>query len=144
MKRFILILVLIFQISCASASEHYEASYQNIWCSMHNGITEYENYDKTRVDCLTQTHAVEFDFAKKWAESIGQALYYQLLTGKRAMVVLILENPKKEMVYFNRVKSLAQIYNFDAEYITPDILNLQNGKCQKSDCKCYKHRKGTN
>lgn len=32
---------------------------------------EYKNHDKTRVDCLTETHAVEFDFAKKWAESSG-------------------------------------------------------------------------
>ena len=24
---------------------------------------EYKNPDKTRVDCLTETHAVEFDFA---------------------------------------------------------------------------------
>ena len=54
-------------------NEHY---YQNIWCREHNGITEYILADKTRVDCLTKDMAVEFDFASKWAESVGQSLYY--------------------------------------------------------------------
>jgi hypothetical protein len=49
--------------------------------------------DKTRCDCLTEKHAIEFDFGPKWAESIGQALYYSIQTGKRASVVLILEKP---------------------------------------------------
>ena len=75
---------------------HSESSYQHAWCSAHNGIEEFENSDKTRVDCLTDTHAIEFDFADKWAESVGQALHYSYMTGKRAKVVLILENPEKQ------------------------------------------------
>ena len=66
---------------------HSESSYQHEWCSIHKGMEEFENRDKTRVDCLTDTHAVEFDFAEKWAESIGQALHYQRMTKKRAKVV---------------------------------------------------------
>ncbi|MCQ2754320.1 MAG: hypothetical protein MJ231_04635, partial [bacterium] len=54
---------------------HSESSYQHAWCSEHNGIEEYENSDFTRVDCLTDDYAVEFDFANKWAESVGQALH---------------------------------------------------------------------
>ncbi len=120
---------------------HSESSYQHAWCKAHNGIEEYENTDKTRVDCLTAYHAVEFDFANKWAESIGQALHYQKMTGKKAMVVLILEDPQKEMVYFNRVKELGKIHNFDVEYVTPAILNLdKDGKCPYPDCKCHKKK----
>ena len=89
---------------------------------MHNGIVEVVNPDKTRVDCLTDEYVIEFDFANKWAESIGQALHYQYLTHKKAKVVLILENPEKEMRYYERVKNLAEIYNFDVEVITPDII----------------------
>ena len=118
--------------------KHSESSYQHAWCSAHKGIEEYENKDFTRVDCLTDTHAVEFDFANKWAESIGQALHYQLMTGKKAMVVLILEEPKHEMVYYNRVKKLSCIHNFDVEYVTLKILNIKNGKCPYMDCKCNK------
>lgn len=43
---------------------------------------EYRLSDNTRVDCMTDTLAVEFDFANKWAECIGQALYYGKQTKK--------------------------------------------------------------
>ena len=118
--------------------KHSESSYQHAWCSAKKGIEEYQNKDFTRVDCLTLTHAVEFDFSNKWAESIGQALHYQLMTGKKAMVVLILEEPQKEMIYFERVKNLSVIYNFDVDFITTEILNLKNDKCPYYDCKCHK------
>ena len=118
---------------------HSELSYQHTWCAKNNGIEEYKNNDLTRVDCLTKYNAVEFDFANKWAENIGQALHYQKMTGKKGKVVLILENPEKEMIYFKRVKDLAEIYNFDAEYVTSKILNLnKNKKCPYLDCKCNK------
>lgn len=120
---------------------HSESSYQHAWCSAHNGIEEYENSDFTRVDCLTDTHAIEFDFADKWAESIGQALHYSFMTGKRAKVVLILENPEKQMCYFERVQNLGKIHNFDVEYVTPEILNVVYDKCQYPDCKCHKTKK---
>ena len=60
------------------------------------------------------------------------------MTGRRGKVVLILEKPKKEMVYFNRVLELGKIYNFDVEYVTPRILHLKDGKCPYPDCKCNK------
>ncbi|MBQ2644090.1 hypothetical protein IJG14_00775 [bacterium] len=120
---------------------HSESSYQHAWCSAHDGIEEFENLDKTRIDCLTDTHAIEFDFANKWAESIGQAMHYSKMTGKKAKVILILENPEKQMCYFERVQNLGKIHNFDVEYVTPEILNIQNGKCQYKDCKCHKIKK---
>ena len=46
---------------------------------------------------------------------------YDCKTGK---VVLILENPKKEMVYYKRGKKLGKIHGFDVEYVTMNILNL--------------------
>lgn len=119
------------------AHSHSESAYQHAWCTANGGVEEVKNADFTRVDCLT-THAVEFDFANKWAESVGQALHYGLMTGKRPKVVLILENPQKQMVYYKRVENLSKKYDFDTEYITPQILNLKNGKCPYKDCKCKK------
>ena len=124
-------------LSCI-AHLHSERSYQNAWCSVNDGIEEYRNKDHTRVDCLTDTHAVEFDFANKWAESVGQALHYQLMTNKRAKVVLILEDPTHQKIYYNRVLALSRIYDFDVEYITTEILNINEGKCNNPHCKCNK------
>ena len=119
--------------------EHNEESYQRAWCDAHNGIMEYENKDKTRVDCLTDEYAVEFDFANKWHESIGQALHYGIMTGKTPKIVLILDNPKTQMVYFKRVKRIAKKYNFEVEYVTDKILALnEENKCSNVECKCHR------
>ena len=120
--------------------QHSESSYQHAWCSAHNGIEEYENPDKTRVDCLTKKRAVEFDFANKWAESIGQAEHYSLMTHKKGAVVLILEDPETEMIYFERLKRIAKKHHLDAEYVTPEILNVKDKLCPYSDCKCHRTR----
>jgi len=66
--------------------------------------------DKTRCDCLTQTHAIEFDFGNKWAEAIGQSLYCSLQTGKRAGIVLILEK-SKDYRYWIRLNTTIEHFN---------------------------------
>lgn len=83
------VLTVIFSllISAAVAAEP-EAYYQAAWCN-ERGVTEYRLDDGARVDCLTKTHAVEVDFARKWAEAIGQALYYAAATDKKPGILLI-------------------------------------------------------
>lgn len=121
MKKFLMIIF--FSISNISEAHTYrEVVYQHAWCSANGGVEEFQNKDYTRVDCLTKKYAVEFDFANKWSESVGQALYYGIMTGKKPLVVLILENPQKQMIYYQRVKKLSKKYNFDVEFITQDIL----------------------
>ena len=122
MKRFLIVLLFLFTFNIVQAKHLYhEADYQKARCSKNGGILEYKNPDETRVDCLTKTHAVEFDFAKKWAESVGQAEHYALMTGKTGKVVLIIETIK-DFKYLERVKKLAKKHNFDVEYITPEII----------------------
>ena len=122
---------------------HSESSYQHAYCSVNNGIEEYELHDKTRVDCLTDNYAIEFDFANKWAESIGQSLHYGLMTGKKPKVVLILDSKyyDKQMVYVERVKKIGQMYSIDVEYISDKILNIdKDGHCHYADCKCNRKK----
>ena len=71
----------------------YESYYINQWCTSDFGRKEAVLWDMTRVDCLAKDYVVEFDFAKKWAESVGQAMYYAKMTGKKPAVVLILTSP---------------------------------------------------
>lgn len=77
------------------------------------GIQEYELNDKTRVDCLTKTHAIEFDFANKVYEAIGQSLYYGIKTKRKPGIVLIVENPQQEQKYINRMKRVARKKGID-------------------------------
>ena len=48
--------------------------------------------DGTRCDILTDTHAIEVDFADKWAEAIGQSLNYAMQTGKKAGILLVIKD----------------------------------------------------
>ncbi len=70
---------------------------------------EYVLKDRTRVDCLTDKYAIEVDFAKKWAESIGQSLYYAHMTNRKPAVGFIM-NSKKDKRYFKRLNTIAQEY----------------------------------
>jgi hypothetical protein len=81
-----------------------ERDHQIPWCQAVNGEIEHVLDDKTRVDCLTETHAIEFDFAKKWAEAIGQSLYYSAKTGKQAGIVLIVLDPE-ECRFADRIRT---------------------------------------
>ena len=62
--------------------------------------------DGTRCDILTATHAIEVDFAKKWAEAIGQSLNYAMHTGKRPGVALIVLSPSDNK-YVERVRKIS-------------------------------------
>lgn len=79
-----------------------EKDYVNQYCE---GIKEYMLPDRTRVDCLTDEYAIEFDYAKKWAESIGQSLYYAKKTGKKPAVAIITSKPE-DIKYIQRIKEV--------------------------------------
>lgn len=70
-----------------------EADYAEPWCAARGGVSGEVLADRTRVDCLLPGYAVEVDFARKWAEGMGQALHYARMTGRQPGVVLILEKP---------------------------------------------------
>jgi len=82
-----------------------EAYYQEHFCEKLDGITEFILPDRTRVDCLTDDYAIEVDWAKKWAEGIGQSLFYAEMTNKKAGVALIVgENDQR---YLKRINLIA-------------------------------------
>ena len=89
---------------------HLEKEYQAVWCVEHKGIQEVRLPDRARVDCVTETHAVEAEFAYKWAESIGQSLYYASQTQKRAGILLIIERTK-DQAFVDRLESTIKLMN---------------------------------
>lgn len=102
--------VLLVFVSCSDATKKYnEHYYQSLLCNKLDGKMEYVLQDRTRVDCLTDEYAIEVDFAKKWAEGIGQSLYYAHMTNKKPAVGLIIDG-KKDQRYFNRLNFIAKEY----------------------------------
>ena len=89
---FTLIIIILLTGNAHAKRLHKEKEYQECWCSEAGGITEFVLSDRTRVDCLTNEYAIEFDFADKWAEAIGQSLYYAEMTGKKPGIAPIVED----------------------------------------------------
>jgi hypothetical protein len=109
MKSVTLTLLMFLPLIAYAKHLHPEKYYQNQWCAQHNGQAEVILPDRTRCDCLTDTHAIEFDFGPKWAEAIGQSLYYGLQTGKRPGIVLILEQ-ESDYKYWIRLNTTINHY----------------------------------
>lgn len=107
---------------------YQEKVYQAHWCKAKGGVMEYKLDDATRVDCLLPTMAVEFDFAKKWAECIGQALYYGQKTKRTPACVLIMENPEKDFKYLRRLRytvyNKKKIPEFKTFTVRPDVIPI--------------------
>lgn len=122
------IVVFIFTFFCllppvAAKHQFKEREYQAYWCGAHNGIMEYKLKDRTRVDCVTPSLAVEIDFAKKWAECLGQAQFYGQMMKLQPACVLIMENPEKDAIYLRRLRYVAYKKGIRTFTITPDKLN---------------------
>lgn len=91
--RFLVLFFCCFLSFGVMAKHKYpEKYYQQKYCV---GEMEVKLADKTRIDCLMDEYAIEFDFANKWAEAIGQSLHYAFMSGKKAGIVLIVENDKQ-------------------------------------------------
>ena len=103
---YITVIMLLFSTVTHAKLLHYEKWYQEKHCK---GKTEVTLPDRTRCDCVTQTHAIEYDFGNKWSEAIGQSLNYAMQTGKRAGIVLIIESVK-DRKYWIRLNSIIQHY----------------------------------
>jgi len=52
-----------------------EKWYQKKWCEEQKGRVEVVLPDGTRCDCVTATHAIEFDLGSNWAEVIISISY---------------------------------------------------------------------
>ena len=107
-----------------AAHLHPERVYQDQWCAKAGGVTEYVLDDGSRVDCLTDDYAIEFDFGPKWAEAIGQALYYGIRTARKPGVVLILE--REHPAFQRRLFSVAAKYGIRVWFIRPEDLTADH------------------
>ena len=67
---------------------HQELCQKETWESIGK---EVRLDDGTRVDLIFTKHACEIDWANKWAEGVGQAVYYGLKTQRFPLVILLVK-----------------------------------------------------
>jgi hypothetical protein len=119
MKLSVLFIILIAQSAYALENEDY---YNRQFCTQESGQAEYSLPDRSRVDCLTDTHAFEADWADslKVYESIGQSLYYAAETGKKPGILLLVRKHNSEK-HIRKVKRVIENWNLPIKLIVKDV-----------------------
>lgn len=123
----ILILIPLLTISLFSSCQVLkmkESYYQDKFAEIIHGQKEIVLDDKARVDIVTDSFAIEVDFAEKWAESIGQSLYYAEELNKKAGVLLIVNDTLDDR-YIKRLMTIAMKYD-----ITVWLINYDTNWCK--------------
>jgi len=86
-KYFFFVLLL---VSLSVSAQERESDYQKLIHQALGGKREVA-VESGYVDILTETHAIEVEFANKWKQAIGQALWYGLQTEHKPGIVLVKE-----------------------------------------------------
>tara|TARA_B100000029_G_scaffold450512_1_gene474494 strand:+ start:268 stop:672 length:405 start_codon:yes stop_codon:yes gene_type:complete len=76
------------------------------------GVAEFRTPDGSRVDILTDEVAWEVDWCRsgKWAEGVGQALFYGLATNRQPGLILLQKDPQAERKFYLRALAVCGRY----------------------------------
>ncbi len=85
------LLALLLSVSVFAAPK--EADYVDKFCQ---GDIEVTVISKFRIDCVEDLDAIEYDWASKWAECLGQSMKYAQVLGKTASCILIVKTDSDE------------------------------------------------
>ena len=126
MKKIILFLFFFILTSSSQALEK-EKYYSDKFCEEMSGQADYTLQDKSRVDCLTETHAFEVDWADgmKVYEAIGQSLYYSSQTGKLPGILLLIRKDNSEK-HIRKIKEVISAFNLPIELVIIDLTTNNN------------------
>ena len=103
-------------------NKKFEKEYQAIDCKARGGKTEVA-IKGGRIDCETKHFVIEYDFASKWAEFLGQVSYYSAVKDKFGFCILILEN-KKDYKYLKKLKYTINYHDLYIKIKVDEIKNL--------------------
>jgi hypothetical protein len=92
--------------SCSEARD--EAFWQRQYCE---GMKLEEHLPSGGyVDCLSDEHAIEVEWAEHWAEAVGQSLYYAAETERRPGIILLCKDSE------GPAEGLCRSYIYRLEY----------------------------
>ena len=121
------LLIILFFLSFSSYAIEKEEFYSNIFCEELSGQSQFKLKDLSRVDCLTETHAFEVDWADgmKVYEAIGQSLYYASQTGKKPGILLLIRKDNSEK-HIRKVQEVIISFNLPIELVVIDLTTNNN------------------
>ena len=90
-----------------------EADYTHRLAVEYQCESEVVMPDETRCDLVTDTHAIEVEWASKWQEAPGQAILYAIWTGKRPAIVLLVRDYRADKLHILRCKLVCERAGID-------------------------------
>jgi hypothetical protein len=125
MKKILIMIVLLLAslISYSQLPKQLEKYYTGKFATIVNGKTQQYLSNKRYADIITDTFAIEVEFANKFPESIGQALDYSMITYKKAGIVLIVNgrNDDKyvdelmEIIYYHKLQITLWLIDYNTD-----------------------------
>lgn len=103
MKFITFLSTVLFFVSCSFGGELEET--KRI-APKYNAQVEVRLWDNTRVDLLSDRYAYEVDWSHKYAEGIGQALYYSSVTNRRPGLILLVYDSEAEQRFIYRAQTV--------------------------------------
>lgn len=100
-----MIRILLILMFCTTAFAGEREEVQRL-AHKYNAQVEVRLWDRTRVDMINDKYAIEVDWAHKWAEGIGQSLYYAEVTGKKPALILLCSDLKKSGFFIYRAQTV--------------------------------------
>jgi hypothetical protein len=107
MTRLLLTIVLISATTAAQAETELDACRR--LAAKYGAELEVVTKDGARCDMLTATEAIEVDWARKWAEGIGQSLYYATVLDRQPAVILLVTG-ESDQRYVARCRVVCERY----------------------------------
>src|SRR5690606_10034966 len=77
------------EIAPVPAVPRLENDFTEIIAEQTGWDDQFRTPDGSYVDLLTPTHAIEVDFPHKWAEAVGQSLFYAAVTERQPGILLL-------------------------------------------------------
>ena len=83
---------------------------------MH-GEAEARTFCGARCDILTDTHAWEVEWMRKYNQAPGQALLYASLFNKKPVIILLSKNEERDSIYYLRCAVICQRAEIDLQVV---------------------------
>ena len=118
---FIVVFTLLMDSVHSKERVYLEKKFQDIYCPIKKQ-REVVLSNRMRVDCLTKTHAVEYDRAKNYRQAFTQALEYAMYSDRKAGIVLIYEKPT-DVKFLERLRKVvySQCVSIDIWVVGPNV-----------------------
>lgn len=96
------------------------AGEQQIAADHCKGQLEVIQKDYTRIDCIEDGYAIEYDYASKWYNGVTQCLHYSLTSGLKPSLRLILRRPN-DQIYVDRAVEVIYHYRLPIKLETLQV-----------------------